>query len=213
MQERKGDLWSGFCISHRPTSGSLCLKINQQIIFERGILLQLVSFKRDKSIGNFAVRSALLSDNQPGTFKCTRSRFKACPLIKNGNRILGVKQPINISDRFTCVATKVIYCIIYAKNLHKRETENNASANIFVTLKTWQMCFQTSCVPFQPPDPFYQQKWQFAFPSFPKSSNKSSSVNSAILTLTNPVNTSSLTNSPRKKSTSRKQSVSNKQNA
>ena len=33
----------------------------------------LISFKRDKSIGNFLVRSAFKSDNQPGTFKCTRT--------------------------------------------------------------------------------------------------------------------------------------------
>ena len=33
----------------------------------------LISFKRDKRIGNFLVRSAFKSDNQPGTFKCTRT--------------------------------------------------------------------------------------------------------------------------------------------
>ena len=36
----------------------------------------LTSFKRDKNLGNFLVRSAFKSDNQPGTFKCKRTRCK-----------------------------------------------------------------------------------------------------------------------------------------
>jgi len=39
----------------------------------------LVSFNRDKNIGNFLVRSVLKSDDQPGTFKCARKRCNACP--------------------------------------------------------------------------------------------------------------------------------------
>ena len=35
-----------------------------------------ISFKRDKNLGNFLVRSVFKSDNQPGTFKCTRTRRK-----------------------------------------------------------------------------------------------------------------------------------------
>ena len=34
----------------------------------------LMSFKRDKNISNFLVRSALKSDKRPGTSKCTRTR-------------------------------------------------------------------------------------------------------------------------------------------
>ena len=41
----------------------------------------LISFKRDKNIGNFLVRSAFKSDNPPGTFKCTRTRCKLVPLF------------------------------------------------------------------------------------------------------------------------------------
>ena len=36
-------------------------------------LTPLISFKRDKNIGNFLVRSAFKSDNQPGTFKCKQT--------------------------------------------------------------------------------------------------------------------------------------------
>ena len=36
----------------------------------------LISFKRDKNVGNFLVRSALKTNEQPGTFKCARSRRK-----------------------------------------------------------------------------------------------------------------------------------------
>ena len=34
----------------------------------------LISFKRDKNIGNFLVKSAFQTSNQPGTFKCARAR-------------------------------------------------------------------------------------------------------------------------------------------
>ena len=41
----------------------------------------LISFKRDKNIGNFLVRSVLKSDDQPGTFICARKRCSTCPFI------------------------------------------------------------------------------------------------------------------------------------
>ena len=43
----------------------------------------LISFKRDKNIGNFLVRSAFKTSEQPGTFKCARARCKTCPFIYN----------------------------------------------------------------------------------------------------------------------------------
>ena len=39
----------------------------------------LISFKRDKNLDNFLVRSAYKSDNQPGTFTCKRTRCKTFP--------------------------------------------------------------------------------------------------------------------------------------
>jgi len=72
----------------------------------------LVSFKRDKNIGNFLVGSALKADNQPGTFKCTCSRCKTCPFIHNATKISGPKQS-SIKDRFTCRSTNYVYCIIF----------------------------------------------------------------------------------------------------
>ena len=35
--------------------------------------LPLISFKRDKNIGNFLVRSAFQTSNQAGTFKCAHA--------------------------------------------------------------------------------------------------------------------------------------------
>ena len=49
----------------------------------------LISFKRDKNIGNFLVRSAFLTNDQPGTVKCARARCKICPFIRNAERISG----------------------------------------------------------------------------------------------------------------------------
>ena len=71
----------------------------------------LISFKRDKNIGNFLVRSVLKSDDQPGTFKCARKRCNTCPFIHNADKITGPKRSIKITDRFTCTSANVIYCI------------------------------------------------------------------------------------------------------
>ena len=49
----------------------------------------LVSFKRNKNIGNFLVRSVLKSDDQPGTFKCARKRCNTSPFIHNADKITG----------------------------------------------------------------------------------------------------------------------------
>ena len=51
----------------------------------------LILFKRDKNVGNFLVRSALKTNEQPGTFKCVRSRCKTCPFILNTSKISGYR--------------------------------------------------------------------------------------------------------------------------
>ena len=71
----------------------------------------LISFKRDKNVGNFLVRSALKTNEQPGTFKCARSRCKTCPFILNTSKISGPKRSVKITDRFTCTSANVMYCI------------------------------------------------------------------------------------------------------
>jgi len=40
-----------------------------------------ISFKRDKNVGNFLVRSVFQTSEQPGTFKCARVRCKSALLI------------------------------------------------------------------------------------------------------------------------------------
>ena len=71
----------------------------------------LISFKHDKSIGNFLVRSVVKSDDQPGTFKCAGKGCKTCPFIHNADKTTGPKGSIKITDRFTCTSANVIYCI------------------------------------------------------------------------------------------------------
>ena len=71
----------------------------------------LISFKRDKNVGNFLVRSALKTNEQPGTFKCARSRCKTCLFIVNTSKISGPNRSVKITDRFTCTSANVIYCI------------------------------------------------------------------------------------------------------
>ena len=46
----------------------------------------LISFKRDKNLGNFLVRSAFKFNDQPGTFTCKRKRCKTCPFLSKNLR-------------------------------------------------------------------------------------------------------------------------------
>ena len=79
-------------------------------------LSPLISFKRDKNIGNFLVRSAFKFDNQPGSFKCTHTRCKtSCHFISNMVKISGPNRSVKITDHFTCISANVLYCIY---NLH-----------------------------------------------------------------------------------------------
>ena len=64
----------------------------------------LISFKRDKNIGNFLVRSGFQTSEQPGTFKCARARCKTCPFICNVEKLSEPKRSIKITDHFTCTS-------------------------------------------------------------------------------------------------------------
>ena len=61
----------------------------------------LISYKRDKNLSNFLVKTALKSDHQPGTCKCARVRCKTCPFISNANKISGPKRTVAITDHFS----------------------------------------------------------------------------------------------------------------
>ena len=67
----------------------------------------LISFKRDKNIGNFLVISSFQTNDQPGTFKRTRARCKTFPFIHNAKKISGPKRSIKITDHFTCNSANV----------------------------------------------------------------------------------------------------------
>ena len=71
----------------------------------------LISFKRDKNLGNFLVRSAFKFNNKPGTFTCKRTRCKTCPFISNTVNISGPNRFVKVTDHFTCISSNVIYCI------------------------------------------------------------------------------------------------------
>ena len=71
----------------------------------------LMSFNCNKNIGNFLARSVLKSDAQLGTFKCAHKRCNTFPIIHNADKTPGPKRSIKITDRFTCTAANIIYCI------------------------------------------------------------------------------------------------------
>ena len=83
----------------------------QQILVESFRNLHKFHSNATKNIGNFLVRSALKTNEQPGTFKCARSRCKTCPFILNTSKISGPKRSVKITDRFTCTSANVIYCV------------------------------------------------------------------------------------------------------
>ena len=62
----------------------------------------LISFKRDKNIGNFLVRSVLKADDQPGTFKCAQTMQHLSFHSQSGQN--NTKRWIKITDRFTCTS-------------------------------------------------------------------------------------------------------------
>ena len=84
----------------------------------------LISFKRDKNLGNFLVRRVSQTSQQLGTLKCARARCKTCPFIRNVEKISGPKRSIKITDNFTCTSASVIYCITctFCKKLYIGET-------------------------------------------------------------------------------------------
>ena len=73
----------------------------------------LISFKRDKNLGNFLVRSSFQTNDQSGTFKCACSQCKTCPFIHNIEKMMGPKRSIMITDHLTRTSANVIYCITY----------------------------------------------------------------------------------------------------
>ena len=71
----------------------------------------LISFKCDKNVGNFLVRSSFQTNDQSGTFKCARSRCKTCSFIHNVEKMSGPTKPIKNNDHFTSTSANVIFCI------------------------------------------------------------------------------------------------------
>ena len=76
-------------------------------------------FKRDQNIGNFLVRSAFQTREQPRTFTC-----KTCPFICNVEKLSRPKRFSKITDHFTCTSVNVISCITctLCKKLYVGET-------------------------------------------------------------------------------------------
>ena len=106
---------------------------------ETGIIfpqLLLISFKRDKNIGKFLVRSSLQTNDQSGTFKCARSRCKTCPFIHNVEKISGPKRSIKITDHCICTSANVIY---------RKTTRWPIPRTPSRSGKKWQGRIQTSC--------------------------------------------------------------------
>ena len=112
----------------------------------------LISFKRDKNVGNFLVRSTFKTTNKPGTFKCPRSRCKTCPFVQNADKISGPKRSVKITDRFKCTSANVIYCIIctLCKKLYIGEAGRRLGDRFreHRGWERWQRRIQTSCAAF-----------------------------------------------------------------
>ena len=84
--------------------------LNKLAIFFKSLSIFIFS-QRKKNIVNLLVRSAFKSNNQPGTFKRTRTRCKTCPFISYMIKISGRNRSVKITDYFTCISSNVICCI------------------------------------------------------------------------------------------------------
>ena len=54
----------------------------------------LTSYKRDKNVGNFLVKSTFKTIEKPCTFKGVRSRCKTCPFVQNADKISSPKRSV-----------------------------------------------------------------------------------------------------------------------
>ena len=66
----------------------------------------LISFKRDKNIGNFLVRVSFQTSYQ-------------YPFVRNVEKISRPKRSITITDHFTCTSANASYCITLLHSLQK----------------------------------------------------------------------------------------------
>ena len=82
----------------------------------------LISYKRDKNLSNFLVKSTLKSDHQPGTFKCARVRCRTCPFISNANKSPDLSEllPSLVISRAFPPISSIVLPVPYAKNIHRR---------------------------------------------------------------------------------------------
>ena len=63
-----------------------------------------------KTLSNFLVRSAFKSNNQPGIFKCKRTRCKCAPLLRTQSISQDPIDPLK-SLHLTCISVNVTYCL------------------------------------------------------------------------------------------------------
>ena len=114
----------------------------------------LFSFKRDKNIGYFLVRSVLKSDDQRGSFKWACKRCNTCPFIHNADKITGSKRSIKIPDRFTRTSANVIYYITCSlcKKIYIGETGRRLGNRSCEHLRDVERnhVHKDACKPFQP---------------------------------------------------------------
>jgi hypothetical protein len=71
----------------------------------------LFSFKRARNLRSFLVKGTLPSNNNPGTFRCSRKRCFTCPFLSSRTSITGPKSTFQIKDHFNCTSSNLVYCI------------------------------------------------------------------------------------------------------
>ena len=92
----------------------------------------LISYKRDKNLSNFLVKSTLKSDHQPGTFRCAHVRCRTCPFISNANKISESKR----TSRAIPPISSTVLPVPYAK---KYTSAKRAADWVIVSANTFGM--------------------------------------------------------------------------
>ena len=85
----------------------------------------LFFFKKDCNLCTFWVKGTLLSNKEPGTFRCSCKRYLICPFVVLRITVTGPKSTLTITEHFNCTTPNIIYCIQCANcnKLYSGETD------------------------------------------------------------------------------------------
>ena len=71
----------------------------------------LFSFTKDRNLRTFLVKGTLPSNEEPGTFRCSRKKCLTYPFVVLRTSVTGPKSTLNITDHFNYTTSNIMYFI------------------------------------------------------------------------------------------------------